>query len=601
MRFISTLILLLFMAICGFSQDFKYEELPDGSRVFHEGKLEFKEGVPFLTVKGNMFEVGIQYGVLARDLLVDMDHTVDSLIDSYIGTFFLKRWIANIVLNKKIRKIERSIPEEYLTELEIELEGIVEGSGLRYKDLQIITYFPQLFFDISCTSFIMKNETGLVHGRNLDWPGIGVLSDHAMIVNYYKQHTNPITVLTYVGYPGVYTGMNHSGLSMSINMNGTPAENNKEISDYNTCMPLALKLRHILENADDLNGVDKEFKDYSSHAWFITVGSKKDNSGAIYELTRGEIIKNEMKDDFLFVENLSLSDKGRYMYSPIWMFGASNISREKKIKELYQRIDNSDLVSKSYQILTSTENHHLSHDPFYRYSINNSNTVISCIMDNINNDVYFTYDKDLSALNKYLKYDIETGSVSVYKEKQEVADKEYRKSQVEYNDWYSKNYGNKKKLESEDYNKVIQKVNDLSLEPAYKAYLLSHYYSKLGNHEKAFENAEKYIAERPDYYHSYYNKYLRMKEKGDYMGAIVALEEMMQTSTFTPYYNYFAKVNMIELYDKIQQQNPDNTIVDKIYRLADEIRDDLKQYFIDAETQKDLNRINAIEEKYRQK
>lgn len=598
MRFISTLLLVLIVTTSLYSQDYKYKELPDGSRVFHEGKLVVKEGIPFLTVKGNIYEIGLQYGVLASDLLVDMDHTVDSLIDSYIGTFFLKRWIANIVLNKKIRKIERSIPEEYFTELEIELEGIVEGSGLRYKDLQIITYFPQLFFDISCTSFIMKNETGLVHGRNLDWPGIGVLSDHAMIVNYHKQYKNPVTVLTYIGYPGVYTGMNHAGLSMSINMNGTPAENNKEISDYNTCMPLALKLRHILENADDLAGVDKEFKDYSSHAWFITVGSKKDNSGAIYELTRGEVIKNEMKDDFLFVENLSLSDKGRYQYSPIWMFGTSNISREKKIKELYQRIDNKDLVSKSYQILTSTENHHLSHDPFYGYSINNTMTVISCIMDNNNNNLYFTYGKGLSALNKYLKYDIETGSVSVFKEKKEIADKEYWEAQVRYKEWYKGNFGSKKKLDTEDYKKIINKIDESDLEPAYKAYLLSYYYSKIGDHEKTFNNAEKYIAERPDYYHSYYNKYLRMKEKGNYMDAIVALEEMMQTSTCTPYYVYLAKVNMIELYDKIQQQNPDQTYLDKINRLADEIRDDLKQYFIDKETQDDLDKIRTIEEKY---
>ena len=597
MRFISTLLLLLITANL-FSQELTYKELPDGSRVFHEGKLEFKEGIPFLTLKGNMFEIGLQYGILANDLLVEMDHTVDSLIDSYVGTFFLKKWIANMVLNKKIRKIERAMPEEYAIELEIELEGMAEGSGLRYKDLQIIAYFPQLFYNISCTSFIMRNESGLVHGRNLDWSGLGVLSEHAMIVNYQKQHKNPITVLTYTGYPGVYTGMNHSGLSMSINMNGAPAENGKKISDYNTCMPLALKLRNILENADQLSDVDSLFKNYSSHAWFITVGSKKDNAGAIYELTRGDIIKNEMKDDFLYVENLSLSDIGRYFYSPIWMYSTSNISRERKIMELYDRIKDDDLVSKSYQILTNTEHYHLLHDPFYRYSINNSNTVISCIMDNFNNDIYFTYDKGLSALNKYIKYDIETDSITVYKERQDVADKEYRKAQLDYRNWYHENFGNKKKLENEDYNQLISKIDALELEPAYKAYLLSLYYSKIGNDEKAFLNAEKYMEEYPDYYHSYYNKYRIMKNKGDYTDAIVALEEMMQTTTITPYYTYLAKLNMIEMYDKLLEQKLDPVYIDKILRLSDEIREDLKQYFIDKKTQKDLDKIKSIEDKY---
>ena len=594
MRYISTLIVLLFMAIGGFSQDFKYEELPDGSRVFHEGKLEFKEGIPFLTLKGNIFEVGIQYGVLANDLLLEMDHTVDSLIDSYIGTFFLKRWVANMVLNKKIRKIERTMPEEYL----IELEGIEEGSDLRYKDLQIIAYFPQLFFDISCTSFIMKNENGLVHGRNLDWPGIGVLSDHALIVNYHKQHKNPLTVLTYIGYPGVYTGMNHSGLSMSINMNGTPAENNKKISDYNTGMPLAYKLRNILENADDLNGVDKEFKEYSSHAWFITVGSKKDNSGAVYELTRGEVIKNKMNNDFLYVENLSLSDKGRYQYSPIWMFSVSNISRERKINELYERIKTDDLISKSYQILTNTENHHLNHDPLYSYSINNAITIKSCIMDNQSNIVYFTYGDGLAAFNEYLKYDINTGNVSVYENKKKIPNEDYYKEARKYHSWYANEISHKKKLEQEDYQALLTKVESLELGPAHKALLLSYYNSQLENHELAFINAEKYILELPDYYHTYYNKYRIMKNKGDYLEAIVALEEMLQTSTITPYYTYLAKINMIEMYDKLLGQKTDSVYIGKINRLADEIRDDLKQYFIDKRTQKDLDLIQSIENKY---
>ncbi|MCK5170265.1 MAG: hypothetical protein KAQ75_10330, partial [Bacteroidales bacterium] len=343
------------------AQEYKYELSKDGSRNFNEGSLTVKEDIPFLTLKGDSYEMGLQYGVLLNDRLLEMDHAVDSLIDAYIDGFFLKKWIANIVLSSKIRKVEKTMPDEYV----LELKGMAAGSDLKLKELQIIAYFPQLFFKISCTAFIMRNENGIVHGRNLDWPGIEVLAHHPLIVNYHKEDKIPVTVLTFVGYPGVYTGMNYNGLSMSINMNGTPAENDKNISDYNTGMPLAFKLRNILENGDDLEIVDEMFDGYSSHAWFITVGSKKDNSGAIYELTRGEVIKNELKDDFLYVVNLNLSDKGRYQYSPIWMFGTSNISRERKIKELYERIDEPDLISKSYQILTNTENHHLSHDPFY--------------------------------------------------------------------------------------------------------------------------------------------------------------------------------------------------------------------------------------------
>lgn len=586
--------ILLFSNIL-FAQDYQYVQNNNGLRTFHEGSLTVKEDIPFLSLRGDSYEMGLQYGVLANDLLLEMDHTVDSLIDSYIGNFFMKKWIAGMVLNSKIKKVEKTMPIEYLKEL----EGMAEGSDLTLKDLQTIAYFPQLFFKISCTAFIIRDENGIVHGRNLDWPGIEVLTRHPLLVNYYKKDKIPITVLTFMGYPGVYTGMNHHGLSMSINMNGTPAENDKEIGDYNTGMPLAFKLRNILENGDDISNVDQLFKGYSSHAWFITIGSKKDKSGAIYELTRGEVIKNEMNDDFLFVENLSLSDKGRYQYSPIWMFGTSNISRERKIKELYDRIDEKDLIAKSYQILINTENHEMEHDPFYRYSINNSITVKSCIMDNMNNDIYFTFGERLAALNKYLHYNIESGEIDVYKEKQEVSDQSFLNEQLKYKEWYNQNFGSKKKLEINDYKRIVTQIETYKLEPAYKSYLLSYYYSKLRDDEKAFVNAETYISERPDYYHSYYNKYQIMRDKGNYMDAIVALEEMVQTSSINPYYEYLSKLYMIEMYDKLLDKNRDQLYIDKINSLAHTLRLDLSQYFIDKETKKDLEKIKSIEAKYK--
>lgn len=589
-----TVLLALMLSNSLVAQTYQYNVDNNGVRTFHEGLLIVKEGIPFLSLKGDSYEMGLQYGVLANDMLLAMDHTVDSLIDSYIGSFFLKKWIAGIILHSKIKKVEKTMPDEYIKEL----KGMAEGSDLSLKDLQTIAYFPQVFFKISCTAFIMRNENGIVHGRNLDWPGIEVLTHHPLLINYYKEDKIPITVLTFMGYPGVYTGMNHHGLSMSINMNGSPAENDKEVSDYNTGMPLAFKLRSILENGDKLEQVDQLFKGYSSHAWFITVGSKKDKSGVIYELTRGEIIKNEMRKDFLFVENLSLSDKGRYQYSPIWMFGTSNISRERKINELYERIDNNDLISKSYQILTNTENHEMSHDPFYRYSINNSITVKSCIMDNMNNRIYFTYGERLAALNKYLYYDIESGEVSIYKENQEVADQSCLDEQLKYKDWYNQNYRIKKKLEDKDYERIITQIEMYELEPAYKAYLLSSYYSKLKNHQEAFESAENYISEKPNYFLSYFNKYQIMRDKGDFMDAIVALEEMMQTTTINPYYEYLANLYMIEMYDKLLEINKDQLYIDKINSLARKVRSDLSQYFIDNETQKDLDHIKLIEEKY---
>jgi hypothetical protein len=89
-----------------------------------------------------------------------------------------------------------------------------------------------------------------------------------------------------------------------------------------------------------------------------------------------------------------------------------------------------------------------------------------------------------------------------------------------------------------------------------------------------------------------------MRDKGDYLDAIVALEEMLQSSTVNPYYEYLASLNMIKMYDKLLDQSRDELYIDKINKLADNIKADLSQYFIDERTKKDLELIKSIEEKY---
>jgi len=241
----------------------------------------------------------------------------------------------------------------------------------------------------------------------------------------------------------------------------------------------------------------------------------------------------------------------------------------------------------------------LSHDPFYGYCINNFNTIKSCILDNSRNEIYFTYGEHNSAKNKYLKYSVETGDVEVYKEKQEVADNASYEAALDYSAWYKKTFARKKKLTESDYKIIIDYVQPSNLNPAFKSYLLSGFYSNLKDNENSFIQAENYISEMPDFSHSYYNKYKVMRDMGEYMKAIVALEEMLQTSTINPYYEYRAKISMIEMYDKLLENKYDSVYIDKIHKLYSQINTDIIQYFVDTETQKDLDLIEKINKKYK--
>jgi hypothetical protein len=74
---------------------------------------------------------------------------------------------------------------------------------------------------------------------------------------------------------------------------------------------------------------------------------------------------------------------------------------------------------------------------------------------------------------------------------------------------------------------------------------------------------------------------------------------MQQTSTINPYYEYRAKINMIEMYDKLLENKIDSVYIDKIHKLYSQINTEIIQYFIDTETQKDLDLIEKINKKYK--
>ncbi|WP_321282472.1 C45 family peptidase [Marinifilum fragile] len=593
LKHLSILTTLFLSSLLLFAKDYQYNE-KNGIRTFHQGSLFVKEGVPFLTVKGDSYEMGLQYGVLMNDQIMEMQVKVDSVVEKYVGKLFLKKWIANMVLQSKIRKIEKRMPKEFIQEL----EGMAEGCDLSLREVKTIAYFPQIFFEISCASFVLKNENGIVHGRNLDWPGIEIFTKFPLIVNYHRKDKIPTTILSFVCYPGAYTGMNHNGLSMSINMNGCPIPEDKEESDYVTGMPMPFELRYVMENADELSEVDEIFNNYSTHGWFITVGSNKDQSGAMYELTRGQCIKNKMQDNYIGVTNLAVSEKGRYEYSPINMHGESNITREDKLKELYQNISDENLVDKAYQMVSSTAYYELPHDTSWGCSINNDITVKSCIMDNTNKKIYFAYGEMLAGCNQFLEYDIATQDVSVYKEKQTIPDEDYLKNRLVFKKWYRENCSEKKKLEKEDYLQMIEKVNQLELQPAYKYNLLSRCYINLENKEKANEYASKYIAEMPTFGSAYMTQFTISRLSKDYEKAIQSIQEMLEKAHNTPSDYFWAKRQMILMYDKLQAQSPKEEYVNKIKVLNEELKELCKPFFPSKWVKSELEKMDEIVKKY---
>jgi hypothetical protein len=81
---------------------------------------------------------------------------------------------------------------------------------------------------------------------------------------------------------------------------------------------------------------------------------------------------------------------------------------------------------------------------------------------------------------------------------------------------------------------MIEKVNQLELQPAYKYNLLSRCYINLENNEKANEYASKYIAEMPTFGSAYMTQFTISRLSKDYEKAIQSIQEMLEKAHNTP-------------------------------------------------------------------
>lgn len=548
---------------------------------YKKGCLNVTYDIPILTVKGSHYEMGLQYGYLLNDRLIEMNRVVDSLIDENLGSFFLKRWIGRQILAARINRVDKRMPACFVHEL----EGIAENSALSLREVKTIAYFPQVFFEISCSSFILKDHQKLLHGRNLDWNGIDPLVRFPLIVNYHPTGRHAFTVATFIGYPGVYTAMNHHGLSISINMNSAGLPKGIDKSQYQQEMPSAYKTREILEKADNLQQVDSLLNGYKSHGWFFIIASLRDNSGCVYELTRGKIFPNKMQGNFLAVENLALSEDTRKPLTPISCHSTSNTAREYKIAALQSNYSSLSAVDKTYKILSDVSFFSSVQHPAFYCSINNAATVHSCILDLVENKLYFAYGKGLAAFQQYYEYDIPSGGLKLYKQQnREVRKKLYPIKQLRH-DLYNLRQ-NTKKRDGTYYAKAIVIIDEAKVGDACKWYYKAKYYTNQGEYELAIVAFTQLLKALPEYDYAHYHLARVYRKHGKLKAAQEQLDHLDGLPEASRYYHFLGQCERILLtLQKIDQGEATISDLRKERRTLDEM---LKGYFIDEFTQEKL-------------
>ena len=240
-------------------------------------------GVAVLTVAGTPAEMGEQTGALGCKA---MEPTIRSLMNQFQSKQgFRNAW-------PKLLIAARGMKDQYpLHHLE-ELEATAKASGLPRDwffvgnvagDMLKVGEMAQLG---ACSTFVvepMRSATGgTLLGRNLDIPTIDPIPECTLVIVYRPTGKKAFASIGFPGLIGVASGMNESGVAITINEITSSADGSAKFDPEGT--PMVLRIRKLLEECASVDEVEKLLKATPRTTMFcLTVADRK--TSAIFEIT----------------------------------------------------------------------------------------------------------------------------------------------------------------------------------------------------------------------------------------------------------------------------------------------------------------------------
>ncbi|MBN1881226.1 MAG: hypothetical protein JW885_03550 [Deltaproteobacteria bacterium] len=274
-----TIWVMVFAAFPGGIVDPEYETETVGvETTFHEGVVyRYPDVIPLVSVTGDHYEMGLQYGVLLKDEIL-------TSLDEYERIF---RFIARDegipyrllvgVMKLRTRKIAKKLPERFIEEA----RGVSAGSGVPLDTVLMVS----LFYDVSeslggCTSVLMRGEDGgVIHARNNDFAFLDALDDLSVVVTHNATGFYTVTHIDWYLGMGVETGYNDHGLTYSEETLGSVSPNAEGFS-------LTYLARIAMEEKEDLDGVMEVFDTLPTIGGYGTVWADLDaGEGAVIEVS----------------------------------------------------------------------------------------------------------------------------------------------------------------------------------------------------------------------------------------------------------------------------------------------------------------------------
>ncbi len=373
--------------------------LPDGTKIFDRGELKYIEGVPFLKVEGSYYDMGVQYGVLLREETKEICNRIAEIRNQSIADYPFAMWSFDTMVRKALDKIPQRFKDE--------LRGVSYATGINYYELASGQFFHELF----CTSALNKSNGKFLHGRNLDY-GPLFLGDYPVVVEFNPDEKLKYTMVGIIGYFPILSAINEKGISASVDA----------VSIYNRPeeyeMTLGYKLIEIMESAENIADVDNMLNGYSSNVgWSVTIGSSTEHNGAIYDIAGAEIVKNTLTSNYIGVSNFFV-DEGlcrKYMR----LTSAESPFNQGRYESLMTLLSNmpDNTPNNMIDVFASVDFKDYSNMIGHiQLTTNSEATIQTIVFDGEGKDIYFSSTHGYAGWSKFLKYDMETREVSIFRD-----------------------------------------------------------------------------------------------------------------------------------------------------------------------------------------
>lgn len=257
--------------------------------------LQTINGLAVMTVAGTPAEMGEQTGALGCKAMDGTVRGLMTLFQSKAG--FRKAWPVMMVT---ARGMKESFPPHHLEEM----EACAKASGMP-RDWFLVGNIAADMFKVgemaqlgACSTFVVEPARsatgGTLMGRNLDIPTVEPMAECTLVTVYRPKGKKAFASIGFPGLIGVASGMNGSGVAITINEIGSSADGSAKFDPEG--VPMVLLIRRLLEECSTVDEVERMLKATPRTSMYcLTVADTK--TSAIMEVTTKNVGRRGAEHD----------------------------------------------------------------------------------------------------------------------------------------------------------------------------------------------------------------------------------------------------------------------------------------------------------------